>query len=288
MVPRLPDLFLIGAAKAATTSLARVLGADPVFHVNRGDGSGYEIAFHAGRNRERSLQWYLDHFADAMPDQVVVDYSTAYSRYPAWDAAASIAALVPDARVLYQLREPFDRMRSHWRMRVREGRESRPFADAVRSEPAYVEVSSYGMQVARYLDLLPPDALLVTTVDEVLADVGAAVDRVRRHVGREGGDGSGGAAAVLPRSNRDAGVRTPPTLRRLLRSRAGRAVRAAMPASVTTALGTRVRREVVYPDATLPDDVAAELRSRFAADLEHVRPFLPPTWDGWGLLGPHG
>lgn len=286
MVRRLPELFFVGAAKAATTSLATVLGADPLFHVNRGDGTGYEIAFHAGRNRERSIDWYLDHFAGATSTQVIVDYSTAYSRYPAWDAAASIADLVPGARLLYQLREPIDRMRSHWRMRIREGTESRAFADAVRSDPTYVEVSSYGLQLTRYLDLFPPDAVLVTTVDEVLDDVAAIVERVRHHVGRPDGDVAGPSVAALPRSNRDAGLRTPPMLRRVVRSRLGRTVRAAMPTAVRSALGTRLRQDVVYPDAELPAELTAELRSRIAEDLEAVRPFLPPTWDGWGLLAP--
>ena len=60
-----------------------------------------------------------------------------------------------EARVVYMVRDPIDRMLSHYLHNVGGGYESRPIEEALADpESAYVARSRYAMQVEPYLDAL--------------------------------------------------------------------------------------------------------------------------------------
>jgi hypothetical protein len=177
-VPR-PNLFLVGAAKAATTSLWRYLQSHPeVFMArvkephffSRGGVDGIPVAKTEGA--------YLALFARAGRAAYRGEASVSYL----WDAEAAraIKAWAPDARILISLRDPVERAWSHYWTHVRIGTEHRTFREAVDAElageselasvpPPYVSRGYYDEQVRPYLDLF--DDVLVLFFEELVADV---------------------------------------------------------------------------------------------------------------------
>ena len=118
--PRLPSFLVIGAMKAGTTSLYHYLHAHPQVFMP----SIKELDFFvAGGNWGRGLHWYQKQFAGAGPGAVAVgEASTMYTKYPSVDGVPErIAAHLPEVRLVYVVRDPIDRIRSHYRHRVAVG-----------------------------------------------------------------------------------------------------------------------------------------------------------------------
>ncbi len=176
-----PPLFLIGAAKAGTTTLARRLGALPAFRLS--DPKEPEFFSHDA-NFAQGLARYAECFAGARPDQVLLDASTAYTRSPQHPLAAGrIHAHRPDARLVYLLRHPVDRAYSHFVHRhtkeLHPGRDfDRDFEAHVATDPMCVDSSDYHLQIQAYLAHFPREALLVLFTHDLDADPVAVVRTV--------------------------------------------------------------------------------------------------------------
>jgi hypothetical protein len=162
---RFPNLFIVGAPKAGTTTVAATLAMSPdVYlpsrkepHYYSGVGSGtFGSEFiPAITDRDR----YLALYREAGSTRYILDASTSYL----WckDAATRICRDVPDARAIILLREPVSRSHSHYLNNVREGFERRPLATALREEQsalggapwhlAYLANSLYPGMVERYM-----------------------------------------------------------------------------------------------------------------------------------------
>lgn len=156
----LPNFFIIGAAKCGTTSLHHYLDQHPDISMSRIKEPG---VFSEGRwvPRYESYDGLFDCDAPYRGDS-----STSYSRYPVeGDAAARIHAAVPDARLIYLVRDPIERTISDYVHRVAIGHEHRSLDEALKdfADPQnyYVTTSRYALQVGRYLERFPASSLLI-------------------------------------------------------------------------------------------------------------------------------
>jgi hypothetical protein len=162
----LPNLLVIGARKAGTTSLYHYLSEHPDVWMS----PRKELRFFvAERNWPRGLDWYERFFPVAAP--VRGEASPCYSEYPLHDGVpARIAALVPEAKLVYLVRDPIERMVSHWVMDHAMGWRPRPFlqevADADHSR--FALYGRYWMQLERYLEHFAPEQIRVIDCDALL------------------------------------------------------------------------------------------------------------------------
>lgn len=111
-VEGLPDFIIIGAAKAGTTSLARYLASLPEVFLT----TPKEPEFFARDDvYAKGLDWYRGLYAAARPGQLKGEASTLYSLSPHFpETAARMAALRPDLKLIYVLREPVARAYSYY------------------------------------------------------------------------------------------------------------------------------------------------------------------------------
>ena len=145
---------------------------------------------HRYGNWSKGLDWYAGHF-DA-PGKLV--YGESCPAYTAWPAAQGVPERIkehlPDVRLIYVVRDPIDRIVSHWRMRSGSGREHRPLAEAVMDESSheYVARSLYYTQLSRYLDHFPMEQILLLEVGELEGERRAGtLRRVHRFIGVDEG-----------------------------------------------------------------------------------------------------
>src|SRR4030088_2322138 len=110
-VTRVPDFFIVGHAKCGTTALYEMLRPHPeIFMPELKEPLYFATDLRARRQRRSAgslpteLEEYLALFDRAQPGQRVGEASSSYL----WShqAAANIAALRPDARIIAILREP--------------------------------------------------------------------------------------------------------------------------------------------------------------------------------------
>ncbi len=162
----LPNLLVIGAMKGGTTSLWEYLRQHPQVHMS----STKEIHFFDRDDRwGRGCAWYEGHFAGATGQHTVIGEATpAYARFPQHrDVPARAASLVPQARLVYVLRDPIARIRSHYLHHRTLGLETLPFAQAVLERSTYVDTSRYAMQIEQWLRCYPREQLLVITSEQL-------------------------------------------------------------------------------------------------------------------------
>lgn len=164
-----PRLFLIGAQKAGTTSLAYLLDQHPDIAVSNPKEPGFFAAHY-----ERGLDWYRSCYPEHLP-RVLLDASTGYTMAPVHGQADDLVPRrikqhAPDARFIYVLRDPVDRtISAYWHDR-RAGRALGSLQQAVSTEPFYADVSRYHQQIALYLAHFSRDRFLFIDFAELTAD----------------------------------------------------------------------------------------------------------------------
>lgn len=172
---RLPDFVIIGAMKSATTSLFRYLDEQPETHM----AHPKETRFFSDL-WPRGLDWYLGKFEGAGPDQILGEASTTYTN-PLYPAAERMAEIIPRARLIYIIRHPVDRLRSHYRWEVQRTRESRPLVDAIREpDNEYLTLSCYHRCLLPYIDRFPREQLLVVRFEDLVRPPAPAWSEVLR------------------------------------------------------------------------------------------------------------
>jgi hypothetical protein len=166
-----PNLFIIGAMKSGTTSLHQYLSRHPDAFMSEPKEPGFfveELAW------SRGWGWYLNLFARAGEAQIVGESSTHYAKLPTYGGVADrIRRFNPHARFVYVMRDPLDRIVSHYWHNVRNlhlEAERRPFARAILEDPAYLAYSDYAMQIEPYLQLFGRERLFVLTFESLMAE----------------------------------------------------------------------------------------------------------------------
>lgn len=177
----LPNFLVIGAMKAGTTSLYHYLQAHPDIFMS----SVKELDFFVEKaNWQRGLDWYRKQFNGAHGAVAVGEASTAYSKHPVVPGVPErIASHIPRCRLIYVLRDPVERIRSHYQHRVAVGAERATLEEAVLRDPVYLACSRYSGQIERYLEHFPRQQLLLITSEDLRVDRAATMGRVYRFLG---------------------------------------------------------------------------------------------------------
>jgi Sulfotransferase domain len=277
--PRLPTFLLIGAMKAGTTSLHEYLAEHPNVFMSRIKELNF---FTEAHNWPRGRSWYEEQFAEADGRIVAIgESSTAYTQYPKHkDVPDRIAALLPDARLIYLVRHPIERMRSHYLHDVALGKERQPIEQALRRNPVYVDFSRYASQITQYLRCFSEDRLLVLDLRRLRDDRERTMSRVFRFIGV---DPDFRPAGLEQRHNVSAErQRYRPTLLSLRRSRGVGSVLAMIPEPVKRMLRP-VTIQKLDPGSSIPDGLRRELEDELRPDVTRLRTYLGEGFDGWGI-----
>ncbi|AHE97598.1 sulfotransferase [Thioalkalivibrio paradoxus ARh 1] len=188
-----PNLFIVGAQKSGTTTLANWLMLHPQAFMAFPKEPGYlafgerGYRFPDGHGRTSpAREWvvtshgkYLGLFQKARADQRIIgEASTWYLAVPG--TAERICREFPDARIVVILRNPVERAYSAWCHARRDGLEPiEDFEQALDAEPArgesefllrYLHMGRYVRQLRPYLESFPRERLLVLLFDDLRRD----------------------------------------------------------------------------------------------------------------------
>jgi hypothetical protein len=160
----MPNLIIIGGLKCGTTSIHHYLGLHPEIQMSKPKELNF---FVKELNWDLGLPWYRGRFDDRFP--VRGESSPHYTNLPRFRRVAErIHDNLPDARLIYMVRDPISRILSHWRHAVGAGYETRPMDDALpRDDQSYVTRSLYWAQLQPYLELFDREQIQVLTQEEL-------------------------------------------------------------------------------------------------------------------------
>ena len=164
----LPNLIIIGGLKCGTTSLHHYLNLHPEIAMSRPKELNFfvsELNWPLGRD------WYAGHFDPSA--RIRGESSPHYTNRPSFNGVAGRMRelLGSDVRLVYVVRDPIDRMLSHYLHNVGGGYEDRSLVDALSDpESSYVARSRYFFQVEPYLEEFGDDRVQIVGREELKAD----------------------------------------------------------------------------------------------------------------------
>lgn len=168
----LPSLIIIGGLKCGTTSIHHYLGLHPDVQMSKPK----ELNFFVDElNWDLGMDWYRGRFDDRF--KVRGESSPHYTNQPRFRGVAErIRENVPDAKLLYMVRDPTSRILSHWRHATGAGYETRAMEDVLtRDDQGYVTRSKYWMQLQPYLEHFDRGQIAVIAQEELHADRGGTM-----------------------------------------------------------------------------------------------------------------
>jgi len=171
----LPNLIVIGGLKCGTTSLHHYLNLHPDVGMSKPKELNF---FVAELNWSLGPAWYTGHFAADC--KVRGESSPHYTNRPRFEGVAErIRRLIPRARLIYMVRDPIDRMLSHYVHNVGGGYETRPLESALTDpDSAYVQRSRYAYQLEPYLEAFGRSAIAIVSREDLKVERAATMARL--------------------------------------------------------------------------------------------------------------
>jgi hypothetical protein len=180
----LPNLIILGAQKCGTSGLHYYLGLHPEISMSNPKELNFFIA---ERNWGRGLDWYSRHFdpnarcrGEASPN---------YTAFPQhMGVPERMAEVVPDARLIYIVRDPLDRIAAHYVHNFAKRREKGDLrATLLHPNTSYVARSKYFTQLQRFLEFYDRRQVLVIENCDLRDDRAATLRRVFEFAGVDAG-----------------------------------------------------------------------------------------------------
>ncbi|MBK5910944.1 hypothetical protein CCR85_05480 [Rhodothalassium salexigens] len=187
-LPTVPNFFIVGAPKCATTSMDAYLAAHPEIYMAPRKEPHFFARDLYPEGVGCSAEAYGRLFEGVAGEPVVGESSVFYML--SQTAARAIHDARPDAKILIMLRDPIEVLASHHSQIIFEGLEDEPdLARALALEAArrarhgagsltyqekvlhYRDVVAFADQVARFQALFPPEQIKVVLFEDVKADL---------------------------------------------------------------------------------------------------------------------
>lgn len=193
----LPNFLLLGAAKSGTSSVWNYLKQHPqIFMSNPKEPNffvfeGTKLPPFSGpapsevlyqrlyQNTITDWESYQALF-DGVSDEIAIgEASVRYLYFP--QAPEKIKKYIPDVKMIVMLRNPVDRLYSHYVMNIRHLLEPLPLEEALKQEEEriqnnwgwdwhYTRVGMYAQQIERYLNYFQPEQLKILFYDDFRQD----------------------------------------------------------------------------------------------------------------------
>ena len=266
----LPTFVIIGAQKCGTTALHSYLSRHPQVSMSRPKELDF---FVEDRNWQKGVEWYMERFDGSK--RARGESSPNYTAYPRLTGVPErMAELIPDAKLVFMVRDPIRRIRANWIHTYSNRREDRPMREAVLDESrlSYLARSRYYTQISQYLEHYPMERILILEQDELMNDRRATLRRVFAFVGVR--DDYWREKFNDPKLE---------TSTRWRRTRLGAVAAERLPVKWWRRL--RNRRPFAFPfeqpeiDAELHEELASRLRD----DIEQFRELTGRKFESWSI-----
>lgn len=171
----LPNFLIVGAEKAGTTTLARMLAQHPDIFMCEPK----EPRFFTDHNWDKGVQWYENLFEDAEGYKAIGEASPAYT----WGSdlvPKRIYETLGDIKYIYIVRHPVERMISHYRHALfhRWVPQGTALEDAIKIKPGLKKCSSYYWQIERFLPYTKKEQWHVLSLENLRSNPQTEVQKI--------------------------------------------------------------------------------------------------------------
>jgi hypothetical protein len=192
---QMPNFFLVGAPKAATSSLYHYMGQHPDIFVPENKETHFFSWPEVGetyydRKFVKTEAEFRALFHDRGEQQFAGDFSPSHLLYPA--AAERIKAFQPEAKIIMILRDPVKRAISHYLMDCRLGCIHQPLLEVLDDAERYplfyreyVQIGRYDQQVETYFSHFGRERVHVVIYEDFQKDPATTVREIFEFLGAD-------------------------------------------------------------------------------------------------------
>lgn len=272
----LPNLVVAGAMKCGTTSLHEYLARHPSVQMS----TPKEVNFFAGGNAHRSLDWYKSLFDPSFP--VRGESSQNYTkRHHPWFSGAidRMAGVIPEARIIYLVRDPIERYKSHvFYNYFNELNRDRGLWSG--EENSYFKTGLFAFQLDAVFAHYPEDRVLVVDSDDLKTDRARTMNRIFTFLGVDVLPDDGRFAFTV---NEHSDVRIPARTRRNPFVRFAMKVAPMSVESILTSDPVQTYFRQRSGAMTIPDGAEDRLRAAYAEDVARLRALTGQSFSKWSF-----
>ena len=194
-------------------------------------------------------------------------------------AAARMAGVIPDAKLVYVVREPIARMKSLYSWYVQVGFETRSITEALLLDARYTRSTSYAFQLDQFLAHFDCDQILVVKVEDLRRDRKRFLAQICEFIGV---DPSWSSGTIEIESNTFDDLRVPRAWWRAAAPCAAHPYGTIRPRRRGASQPLLAGREPIpsHQLELLPEHEAM-LREILRPDLERLADLLGPSFEGW-------
>jgi len=183
-VSGLPDFVIIGAMKCGTSTLHAQLAAQKQFFMSEPKEPNF---FSNDEIYAKGEDWYRGLFAKASEGAIKGESSTHYTKLPTYPKTIErLAALIPDAKFIYVMRDPVERLVSHYIHEWSQGVITCSIDEAIEKYPELIEYSRYAYQLEPWIARFGKARILPVSFEQMAAEPDAELKRVAAFLGVEG------------------------------------------------------------------------------------------------------
>src|SRR3990167_3655436 len=180
----LPDFVIIGAMKCGTSSLHAQLAAQPQFFMSEPKEPNF---FSNDETFAKGEAWYRGLFKDAPSGAIKGESSTHYTKLPTYPKTVErLGRLIPDAKFIYVMRDPVERLVSHYIHEWTQGVITCGIDEAIEKHPELVAYSRYAFQLDPYVARFVRERILPVLFEEMTASPDAELKRIAAFLGAQG------------------------------------------------------------------------------------------------------
>lgn len=170
------DFMIIGAMKSGTTTLSQILSQHPdvyFCHVKEPHFFSKNPNWETNINNYRALYSPKNH-------QICGEASTTYTCYPEFnqDIWNSLYKFNPNLKLIYIMRDPVDRIVSHWMHMYLRGYTSEALENSIFKDPSYINRTRYYLQIRPYLEKFGHEQVLLLTFEEFINNQATVCQRI--------------------------------------------------------------------------------------------------------------
>lgn len=272
-----PNFIIIGAMKCGTSSLYHYLGLHPEVGVS----AIKEVDFFIEENNfAKGVDWYQSQFqgdfkifGEASPNYSKAHYFAGVPR--------RMYELVPRVKLIYLVRDPIDRIISHYTHNYSEGREHRSINEVLEEldDNHYVMCSRYFWQLEHYFEYFSEDQMLVLPSFRLRDDRRDALRQIFDFLGVEDAFYTSEYEQQMHKTSKKR--RKGKVSRFILESPVIKTLKGYIPDSVKDPIKKATRPEVTKPN--ISPELREKLQDYLRPDIDRLRTFSGLQLDRWEL-----
>lgn len=173
-----PYFMIIGAVRSGTTSLARYLEHNPKICI-----SNEPNFWNVYQKFSKGYEWYKEEYFPhcTWPTKFIGDKTSSYIYHP--QTSARVRRVLPKAKFIALLRNPVERLHSHWYNERCRYNTKLDFEEYLQENDKVVDFGYYDKQLKHWFDLFPREQFLILKSEDFFKNPRATLNSTQDFIG---------------------------------------------------------------------------------------------------------